>query len=113
MTDLSLSLLLGLTRRYPLVRGRDFFYRNFVKGKPLQARLAQLPNPAPTRRGFGIFCNAADLTSDWIKVWGEHETVTEKFLLHHLRGGGAAPAGIDAFTAAPDLFAIARKPTAS
>ena len=29
------------------------------------------------------------------------------------RHGGAAPAGIDAFTAAPDLFAIARKPTAS
>ena len=29
------------------------------------------------------------------------------------RHGVAAPAGIDAFTAAPDLFAIARKPTAS
>ncbi len=89
MTDLPLTLLLGLTRRYPLVRGRDFFYRNFVRGKPLQSRLARCGNPVPTRCGFGIFCNGFDYTSDWIKVWGEHETVTEKFLLRHLRGGGA------------------------
>ena len=34
-------------------------------------------------------------------------------LLLRARHGGAAPAGIDAFTAAPDLFAIARKPAAS
>ncbi|MEO6741099.1 MAG: class I SAM-dependent methyltransferase [Chthoniobacteraceae bacterium] len=34
-------------------------------------------------------------------------------VLLRARHGGAAPAGIDAFTAAPDLFAIARKPAAS
>jgi len=89
MSDLPPAFLLALTRRYPLVRGRDFFFRRFVKGKPLQTRLAKCANPVRTRRGFGIFCNSFDYTSDWIKVWGEHETVTEKFLLRHLRRGGA------------------------
>ena len=89
MSRLLLTLLLSLARRYPLVRGRDFFFRHFVRGKPLQAQLAQLPNPSVTRRGFSIYCNPSDYTSDWIKFWGEHETITETFLLRHLRHGGA------------------------
>lgn len=89
MNELTLTLLLRLARRYPLVRGRDFFFRRFVNGKSLQGHLAKRANPITTRRGFQIFCNAFDYTSDWIKLWGEHETETEKFLLRHLRNGGA------------------------
>ena len=89
MNEPTLTLLLRLARCYPFVRGRDFFFRHFVRGKPLQQQLARRANPVMTRRGFGIFCNGFDYTSDWIKVWGEHETVTEKFLLRHLRDGGA------------------------
>ncbi len=88
MNCLTLSLLLQITRRYPFVRGRDFTFRNVVKGKAMQRLLAKQPNPVRTRRGFSIFCNNFDYTSDWIKLWGEHETGTEQFLLRHLRKGG-------------------------
>lgn len=89
MNELTLTFLLQLARRNPFVRGRDYFFRHFVKGKPLQAQLAKRANPLLTRRGFPIFCNGFDYTSDWIKVWGEHEIVTEKFLLRHVRKGSA------------------------
>lgn len=80
--------LVALTRRYPLNRGRDFFFRNFARGGALREGLAALPNPRFTRRGFPVFCNPRDLTSDWITLWGEHERVTERFLLEALAGGG-------------------------
>ncbi len=83
-----LRLLLMLTRRYPLTRGRDFFFRNFVNRRALQKRLAALPNPRVTRRGFPVFCNPSDTTSDWISLWGEHERTTERFLLEVLSRGG-------------------------
>lgn len=50
--------------------------------------LATLPEVQVTRRGFSVHCNPHDLTSDWIKLWGEHERVTETFLLDALGGGG-------------------------
>ncbi len=80
--------LLFVTRRYPFTRGRDFFFRNFVLRRGLSERLARLPNPQRTRRGFPIFCNPRDTTSDWIKLWGEHERRTERFLLDAMKGGG-------------------------
>jgi len=85
---MSPAWLVAVTRRYPLNRGRDFFFRNFVRGCPLQAKLATLPNPQLTRRGFPVFCNSQDVTSDWIKLWGEHERITEEFLMASLANGG-------------------------
>lgn len=49
--------------------------------------LASLENPTRTRRGFQIFTLLGDLTSDWIKVHGQHETGTERFILDHLTPG--------------------------
>ncbi len=83
-----LNLLLFATRHYPLTRGRDFFFRNFVLGRKVVEQLALLPNPQKSRRGFPVFCNPRDTTSDWIKLWGEHERLTERFLLQALKGGG-------------------------
>lgn len=82
------SCVFAAAQRYPFTRGRDFFFRNFVHGRALEERLAELPNPRRTRRGFPIFCNPHDVTSDWIKLWGEHERVTEQFLLEALGAGG-------------------------
>jgi FkbM family methyltransferase len=52
-----------------------------------RAWLASLENPTRTRRGFGIFTIPGDLTSDWIKLHGQHEAGTERFILDHLRPG--------------------------
>jgi FkbM family methyltransferase len=49
--------------------------------------LASLENPTRTRRGFRIFTHPGDLTSDWIKLYGQHEAGTEKFILDHLEPG--------------------------
>lgn len=49
--------------------------------------LARLENPTRTRRGFRLFTLPGDLTSDWIKLHGQHETGTERFMLHFLRPG--------------------------
>lgn len=46
--------------------------------------LAGLENPTRTRRGFRLFTLPGDLTSDWIKLHGEHESGTEAFILDHL-----------------------------
>src|SRR5438067_52775 len=80
--------ILRLTKHYPLTRGRDFFFRNFVAGKSFARFLDEIPNPIRTRRGFPLFCNTADYLSHWLKVWGEYESGTEAFLLDHMRGGG-------------------------
>jgi FkbM family methyltransferase len=47
--------------------------------------LASLENPTRTRHAFKIFTLQGDLTSDWIKLHGQHEAGTEKFVLEHLR----------------------------
>jgi FkbM family methyltransferase len=51
--------------------------------------LASLENPTRTRRGFGIRTIPGDLTSDWIKLHGEHEIGTERFILDYLEPGAA------------------------
>lgn len=74
-------------RRYPFTRGRDRFYK-VLRGPALDDYLDNLPAMQTTRRGFTIHCNPRDLTSDWIKFWGEHERLTESFLLEVLQRGG-------------------------
>jgi FkbM family methyltransferase len=54
-----------------------------------RAWLAGLENPTRTRRGFRIFTVPGDLTSDWIKLHGQHESSTERFILRHLQPGSA------------------------
>jgi FkbM family methyltransferase len=52
-----------------------------------RAWLASLENPTRTRRGFGIYTVPGDLTSDWIKLHGQHESGVETFILRHLGAG--------------------------
>jgi FkbM family methyltransferase len=49
--------------------------------------LASLENPTRTRHRFRIFTIAGDLTSDWIKLYGQHEGGPETFILDNLRTG--------------------------
>lgn len=80
--------LCAAARHYPLTRGRDRIFHHWVRGGAMEDYLATLPEVQVTRRGFSVHCNSHDLTSDWIKLWGEHERLTETFLLEALGGGG-------------------------
>lgn len=81
-------LILAMARRYPFTRGRMRFFLDVVQRGAIEERLAALPAAQRTRRGFEIHCNPHDFTSDWIKLWGEHERLTERFLLDAMKGGG-------------------------
>ena len=47
--------------------------------------LASLENPTKTRHGFRIYTIQGDITSDWIKLHGQHEVGPERFILDHSR----------------------------
>jgi FkbM family methyltransferase len=47
--------------------------------------LASIENPTRTRNGFRLFTLPNDLTSDFIKLHGQHEPGTEEFILDHLK----------------------------
>lgn len=49
------SCLMKLGRMHPLVRGRTWFFLNFVYRRKLEDVLAKEPNPVPMRRGFSLF----------------------------------------------------------
>jgi FkbM family methyltransferase len=50
--------------------------------------LASLENPTRTRNQFSIFTIPNDITSDCIKLYGQHEAGTERFVLDHLSPEG-------------------------
>ncbi len=84
---LSPSALRFLAQRNPFDRGRLEMLRALDESPGCRGWLASLENPTRTRRGFGIFTVPGDLTSDWIKLHGQHETGTERFILEHLSPG--------------------------
>jgi FkbM family methyltransferase len=81
------SALRFLAHRYPFNRGRYAMLCTLTDDAKCRAWLASLENPTRTRRGFRIFTLPGDLTSDWIKLYGQHEAGTEKFILDHLKPG--------------------------
>jgi FkbM family methyltransferase len=83
------SMLRFLAHRNPLDRGRWPALRALVSDAKCRDWLASLENPTRTRRGFRILTIPGDLTSDWIKLHGQHETGTERFILEHLGPGTA------------------------
>jgi FkbM family methyltransferase len=78
------SLLRFIARHNPTERGRWPALSALIDDARCREWLASLENPTGTRRGFRIFTLPGDLTSDWIKLHGEHEVGTEKFILDHL-----------------------------
>jgi FkbM family methyltransferase len=78
-----------LARKYPFERGRWPALSALMDDEKGRAWLASLENPTTTRHGFEIFTLTGDLTSDWIKLFGQHEVATEKFILDHLSRGGS------------------------
>ena len=81
------SVLRFLAHRNPVNRGRWPMLSALREDAVCMAWLASIENPTRTRRGFRIFTLPGDLTSDWIKLHGQHEAGTEKFILDHLRPG--------------------------
>src|ERR1039457_7213271 len=81
------SALRFLAHHYPFSRGRYAMLCALTDDAKCRGWLASLENPTRTRRGFRIFTLPGDLTSDWIKLYGQHETGTEKFMLDHLKPG--------------------------
>lgn len=83
------SALRFLAHHSPVSRGRWPMLCALLDDEKCRGWLASLENPTKTRRGFRIFTLPGDLTSDWIKLHGQHETGTERFILDHLRPGSA------------------------
>jgi len=81
------SALRFLAHHSPVQRGRWPMLRALREDAACRAWLASLENPTRTRRGFRLFTLPGDLTSDWIKLHGQHEPGTEAFVLDHLRPG--------------------------
>ncbi|HEY5228378.1 MAG TPA: FkbM family methyltransferase [Opitutaceae bacterium] len=88
LAGLSPTALRYLAHRYPFERGRWPALSALLEDERGRAWLASLENPTRTRRGFEIYTLAGDLTSDWIKLHGQHEVATERFILDHLRPEG-------------------------
>ncbi|HZZ19056.1 MAG TPA: FkbM family methyltransferase [Opitutaceae bacterium] len=84
---LSPATLLWLARRYPYERGRWPALKALLDSEAGRSWLGSLEEPTRTRRGFGVFTLGGDLTSDWIKLFGQHEVATEKFIADHARPG--------------------------
>jgi FkbM family methyltransferase len=81
------SALRFLAHASPFERVRWPVLRALMGDPACREWLASLENPTRTRRGFGIYTLPGDLTSDWIKLHGQHEIGTERFLLDHLEPG--------------------------
>lgn len=74
------SLLAAFGRLYPFTRGRQFYFRNFVKKGLLGRALGALENPVRMRGGFVMHTYRDDFISLWLRMWGEYETETVRKL---------------------------------
>lgn len=81
------GLLRFLTFHNPLHRGRWTTLVTLVDDPQCSKWLASIENPTRTRHGFEIYTVPNDTTSDWIKVHGQHEVSTERFILSQLKPG--------------------------
>lgn len=81
------KLLQAFTAHYPFTRGRDYFFRTFCS-EPFLSRHYGIADPLKTRLGFKMFTKPGrDYTSDWLRIWRNMETGTEKFILGNMRDG--------------------------
>ena len=89
------DLLRLLARGWPLVRGRDFMLRNVLRRPDWRDALSGTSSKVQTRAGFTMCVNSGnDFISMGLKLFGNIEPVTEKFILSHVpAGGGFADVG--------------------
>jgi FkbM family methyltransferase len=73
-----------LAHHNPFSRGRWLMLSSLLDDEKGRRWLAGLENPTRTRHSFRIYTIPGDLTSDWIKLNGQHEVGTERFILDHL-----------------------------
>lgn len=71
--------------KYPFIRGRDFFFRNFVKGKTLSQAFSEMAEFSRTRHGFEMSLSKNEYLSDWIRLYGDYDKHTRTLLLHYFR----------------------------
>jgi FkbM family methyltransferase len=82
------STLRYLASRTSMERFRWKILSALTEDAACRGWLASLENPTRTRGDFSIFTIPDDITSDCIKLFGQHETGTERFVLDHLSPGG-------------------------
>ena len=76
------------TRNWPFVRGRHWLFRR-ASGAGIVKRLSEsIQSGVKTRAGFRIATIEHDRVSDWIKVFGNYEVGTDRFLVGCARSGG-------------------------
>lgn len=73
-----------LGRLHPLVRGRTWFFLNFVYRGKLKDALAKQPNPVRMRHGFSLFTFEREFTSLWLRMWGDLEPETRAEIMRNL-----------------------------
>jgi len=74
-------------RIWPIRRGKNRFFSTLVLDKAWQPGFAHLMPNIRTTAGFTLHGPAVDYTADWIRVFGNHEVSTEKFIDAHGRPG--------------------------
>ena len=74
-------------RAWPMRRGKNRFFSTLVLERPWQASFARLMPDIRTTAGFTLHGPAVDYTADWIRVFGNHEVSTERFIDAHGRPG--------------------------
>jgi FkbM family methyltransferase len=81
------GLFRALARRNPIDYRRSRIVGVLKGDAACQAWFDSLENPIKTRRGFEMYTVSNDYTSDWIKLHGQHEVPTERFIMDHLKPG--------------------------
>ena len=87
LANLAPSVLRFLARRTPIERYQWPLLAELTAAPKGRRWLESRETPTRTRKGFRIFTLPNDLTSDFIKLHGKHESGTERFVLDHLEPG--------------------------
>ena len=79
--------VIAMGRSWPIVRGKNRFFSTLVLNRPWQPAFAAVMPVMRTKAGFRLHGSAVDYTCDWIRVFGNHEISTERFIDAHARRG--------------------------
>ncbi len=82
------EIIFLLARHHPLIRGRQFVFRNLWHREGFDSFVRSKQSEVKTRRGFVVCCQERDRVSDWIRLWGQYEVPTERYILEQMKTGG-------------------------
>ena len=77
------KFILSITKNWPFNRGRHFFFRNLEATGLLVNLSDYVGRMIPTRMGLKMRGIPRDRVSDWLKIFGQYELGTDKYLLRY------------------------------